>query len=143
MSKKSAIIVDLDGTLALHNGRRPYEYDKCLEDLPNAPVVALVRAMDCRVDQIIFVSGREDSCRDLTRQWILKHVSPLHQDSPLLMRLTGDYRKDAVVKREIYERLIEPEYDVLFVLDDRPSVIRMWTDIGLYVLAAGGGQNEF
>lgn len=141
MSKKSAIIVDLDGTLAIHNGRRPYEYHKCDTDLPNAPVVALVRAMDCRVDEIIFLSGREDSCYDLTRAWICKHVSPLHVDSPLFMRATGDYRKDALVKREIYEEQIAPEYDVLFVLDDRDQVVNMWREkLGLTCLQVAPGN---
>jgi predicted kinase len=33
-----AIICDLDGTLALHNGRNPYDASTCDEDLVNMPV---------------------------------------------------------------------------------------------------------
>lgn len=38
-----AIICDLDGTLALLNGRSPFDASKCNQDLPNIPVVNMVK----------------------------------------------------------------------------------------------------
>jgi hypothetical protein len=60
--KESAIICDLDGTVALMKGKRtPYEYAKCFNDAPNSIVieslVALSKAFNC---QIIFVTAREN-----------------------------------------------------------------------------------
>jgi hypothetical protein len=56
------------------------------------------------------------------------------------MRKYGDYRKDYVVKREIYEQLIAPDYDILCVLDDRNSVVDMWREIGLTCLQVAPGD---
>ncbi|MGH7203736.1 MAG: AAA family ATPase, partial [Candidatus Levyibacteriota bacterium] len=43
-----------------------------------------------------------------------------------------DFRKDAVVKKELYETHISGKYEVLFVLDDRDQVVEMWRkDLGL------------
>jgi hypothetical protein len=42
------VIVDIDGTVALMNGRGPYEGEKCDTDIPNTPVVELVRDLHQR-----------------------------------------------------------------------------------------------
>ena len=146
-SKPTAIICDLDGTLAIHDGRRPYEYEKCDTDLVNEPVLFVLDALyysAASIDAILFVSGREDSCYALTERWLKDRCHFIvNGEIRLFMRKSKDYRKDYVIKEEIYREHIEPDYDVLFCLDDRPSVIRMWLSLGVYVLAAGGGQREF
>jgi hypothetical protein len=66
-----AVIVDLDGTLCKMNDRSPYEYDLVDTDLPNEPVVNLVEnLLRTRQYKIIFLSGRPDSCRNKTIDWI-------------------------------------------------------------------------
>jgi hypothetical protein len=50
------------------------------------------------------------------------------------MRNTGDKRSDVIVKKEMYEALVKGQYNVLAVFDDRPKVIRMWKDEGLFVM---------
>ena len=59
----TAVLCDLDGTLAIHNGRGPYEIDKCETDLVNRPVAdsLLVHA---RGDRIILLSGRQSEYRE-------------------------------------------------------------------------------
>ena len=42
------------------------------------------------------------------------------------MRLTGDFRKDSIVKREIYETHVQDNYFIEFVIDDRQQVVDMW-----------------
>jgi hypothetical protein len=142
MNKRSAIICDLDGTLAIHNGRKPYEYDKCDTDLPNEPVLEILLCMrlapGSKVEEVVFVSGREDSCREKTAAWITWHVGIA--DPLLFMRKSGDYRKDDVVKEEIYRAHIEPFYDVLFVLDDRTRVVQAWRRLGLTCLQVADGD---
>ena len=48
------------------------------------------------------------------------------------MRAAGDNRKDAIVKRELYQRAVAGVYSIAFVLDDRNQVVDMWRkDLGL------------
>ena len=61
----------------------------------------------------------------------------------LIMRAAGDMRKDSIVKAELFFEHIEPNYNVMMVIDDRPQVIRMWTDIGLDVINVGNYYEEF
>ena len=70
--KKKAIIVDIDGTLALMNGKRtPFEWDKVYEDDPNLWVISIVKAYLYGNDvKLILLSGRSDECRELVRKFL-------------------------------------------------------------------------
>jgi predicted kinase len=131
----AAIIVDLDGTLAVHQGRSPYDYSKVLTDRVNDTVYEAMMDFAKRDDEsdptIIFLSGRPDSCRDDTLKWLTSKVGSWTKSAPLLMRKAGDDRADYVVKYEIFEREIRDKYDVRLVLDDRDQVVDMWRAIGL------------
>lgn len=137
-----AIIIDVDGTLALMNGRSPYEYDKCDTDLPNWPVVEtvndLMEANRTRERRFLFVSGREDSVYRKTLGWLNDHL--IAYPDGLYMRQEGDHRKDYVVKREIYESRIKSQYNVEFVIDDRKQVVDMWRSLGLTVFQVAEGD---
>ena len=63
--------------------------------------------------------------------------------SALFMRAPGDMRKDTIVKEEIFWRDIADNFNVQFVVDDRPSVCRMWRELGLKVLQVGNPHIEF
>jgi hypothetical protein len=128
----SVWIVDLDGTCALNNGRGYYEYDRVGEDLPNEPVCALVGALHHYGYDIVFVTGREDSCRAATVDWIEEHILLTFD---LFMRPTGDRRPDTVVKKEIYDQHLK-DMTITGVLEDRPRVVQMWRDLGLMCLQA-------
>lgn len=137
--KLQIVIVDIDGTLAIHNGRSPYEFFKLDTDLPNQPVIEVVRALHDAGYGIIYLSGREEKYRVQTARWLATHVV-VPANISLLMRLTGDYRADDVIKREIYYHYIEPYYGVLCVLDDRNRVVEMWRKLGLTVLQVADGD---
>jgi hypothetical protein len=128
-----AILCDLDGTLALIGDRSPYDRTgRCIEDQPSAPVVRLVRMEAARGTTIVLMSGREEIVRDATERWLALHDIPWDD---LWMRATDDRRRDAIVKRELYDRHVAGRYRVAYVIDDRPQVVRMWRDtLGLYVL---------
>lgn len=132
-----AVIVDIDGTLALHNGRSPYDLSRCSDDLPNRGVIAAVQAAAADGLQVIYCSGREDSARDVTAEWITRHVGV---SGPLYMRAADDKRKDAVVKRELFDTHIRDRFDVLYVLDDRQQVVDMWRALGLTVFQVAKGD---
>ena len=44
---------------------------------------------------------------------------------------SGNMLPDWYVKERIYRGHIEPEYEVLFVLDDRDSVVAQWRKMGV------------
>lgn len=135
----SALIVDVDGTLALNEaGRSPYDYSRVAEDTPNAPVVDVVRSFHDAGDKILVISGRDDECAPQTRGWLELHNVPFDE---LIMRATGDTRRDSVVKKEIFENHVRDRYNVRFVLDDRTQVVQeCWRPLGLTCFQVADGN---
>lgn len=128
--KPPALICDMDGTLAYIGDRGVYEHEKALDDHLNGPVSRLLYLYaEFAAYTIIVVTGRTAAHRSVTESWLRKHQVPYDF---LFTRADGDNRKDAVVKRELYEQHIGPYYAVDFVLDDRDSVVEMWRkELGL------------
>ena len=118
-----AIICDLDGTLALMNGRNPFDATKCDEDEINNPVANVLRNYKKLGYEILLVSGREDRYKEPTLRFLQKHE--IEYDD-LIMRKTKDSRKDSIIKTEIYNEFIKDKYFVEFVLDDRNQVVDTW-----------------
>jgi predicted kinase len=118
-----AIICDLDGTLALMGNRDPYDATHSDEDAINAPVANVLKALAKEEYCVLLVSGREERFREPTLRFLDKYEIPY---SHLWMRPTKDFRKDAVIKREIFEREIAGKFFIDFVLDDRDQVVDMW-----------------
>jgi len=133
-----AVLVDIDGTVALMNGRSPYDMRRVGEDMPNRPVIIAVRAMHAFGHHIVFCSGRTDDSRAATETWLARHVGVPYE--ALFMRETGDTRQDAVVKGEIFEREIRHRWRVTGVFDDRAQVVRMWRALGLTVFQVAEGN---
>lgn len=118
-----AILCDIDGTLALINGRSPYDESLCEQDLLHEPVARLVRQYHRIGYEVLLLSGRKDSCREQTLNWLAKYEIPFQH---LWMRRHDDARKDALVKQEIYEQHIQGKYFIEFMLDDRDQVVELW-----------------
>lgn len=136
--KPPAVIFDRDGTLAAVD-RRFVTGDKpdwegfnasLTFDAPVPVIAALFHSIRPGVVKIV-TTGRTDNLRPRMLDWFHKH--DLVPDL-LLMRRTGDQRKDSLVKREIFQNRIEPFFDVKFVVDDRPQVCDGWRDLGLPLL---------
>lgn len=130
-----AIIVDIDGTLALRGDRSPYDWKKVGDDSLNVPVFKLIDSL-CEYRRIL-VSGRDEMCRGETERWLMKHgiwYTDLH------MRKTMDQRKDSIVKQEIYEQHIKDKYEIAYVIDDRNQVVAMWRSLGLTCLQVAEGN---
>ena len=118
-----AVICDLDGTLSLLNGRDPYNAATCDNDLLNEPVAAALKMAKQQGYQVILLSGREGKFREPTVRFLDKHQ--IGYDL-LLMRTSNDFRKDNIIKRELFESEIQGKYFVEFLLDDRNQVVDMW-----------------
>ena len=138
VAKPSAVIVDIDGTLAIITDRSPYSHKGVLKDKPNAPVIAVARALAQAGHTLVIVSGRSELAREDTELWLARHLG-VPFEGPF-MRPTGDDRRDEAIKREIYDREIAPRFDVLCVLDDRDQVVRMWRALGLVCLQVAPGD---
>jgi predicted kinase len=136
--KPSAVIVDIDGTVALMASRTPFKWHKVGTDRPNTPVIGLVRDLAAAGETIIFCSGRDTVCRAETETWLAEHVRVPY--AQLLMRAAGDNRKDTVVKAEIFDRHLRDQYAIRLVLDDRDVVVRTWRNLGLTVLQVADGD---
>lgn len=137
-AKPTAVIVDIDGTLALLGKRNPYSTRGVGEDAPNEPVIEVVRALHDRGHTIVVVSGRDESALRETEAWL-----GFHLDVPIVgpyLRKRGDGRKDAAIKKEVYQQRIEPRFDVVCVLDDRDQTVRMWRRLGLTCLQVAYGD---
>lgn len=136
-SLASAIIVNIDGTVAIKGPRSPYDYTKVHLDTPNSPVVNLVRRYS-KDHCILFVSGREDSCRNETVAWLKANDIPM---GFLFMRKAGDKRRGSIVKREVYENEIKGGWNISFVLDDRDQVVEeCWRSLGLPTFQVNEGN---
>lgn len=135
----NAVIVDLDGTLALHNGRSPYDFAKCETDLVNESIKHIVNTY-ANTHIILIVSGRDDWCKPHCERWLKEHQVRFDE---IIMRVTGDKRSDDIVKEEIYNNQIRDKYNIRFVLDDRLRVVRKWFQLGLCVLRVGDPDANF
>lgn len=139
--KQQAVIFDRDGTLAscqrhlVADGESDWgEFNAWIPFDAVVPEVAvLFQILRQNTGMALIVTtGRTDNFRYQMSAWLDKYeLTP----DRLYMRRNGDRRVDSTVKQEIYERWIEPEFDVKLVVDDRPQVVEMWRSIGLPVIA--------
>lgn len=128
--KANAIIVDLDGTLALFEGIRTWQEQKRVGEDKLRASAALITNLykESGRGDVIIVTGRDASCIKETEYWLQKHH--ISYDA-LFMRDEADTRHDIAYKKEVYENQILPHYTIEFVLDDRNSVVEMWRELGL------------
>lgn len=146
-TKKKAIIVDLDGTLCdvnhrVHHVKGHKKNWKAFNELMvhdelNHWCFELMEGMQAKGYKILFVTGRGEAYREHTEAWLFKHQVRYEY---LYMRALIDYREDSDVKEEIYRNLIEPHYQVLFVIDDRDSVVTRWRELDLTCLQCAPGN---
>jgi hypothetical protein len=140
MNLEKVIICDIDGTLALLGNRNRFD-PTTGDDLLNYPIANILQIYDNQTIfpiKLILVTGREEKYRNFTEEWL--HKNNVDHYILLLMRKTGDFRKDFIIKKELYEKHIKGKYDVLFVLEDRDQVVKMWRDEGLTCLQVAYGN---
>lgn len=137
----NCVIFDMDGTLAdvrhrLHHIRKsPPDWQAFFDGCVNDPGHQYVKELYWMVNEsenappIFICSGRPDSHRQETEQWLESHF--IQDYHALLMRKDGDRRPDVVVKREMLEAIRGQGFEPMFAVDDRPSVVEMWRAEGV------------
>ena len=114
---------DLDGTLAHTNGKRsPYDASKYhVDDVDEAiAYVGVALRVATRADELIILTGREETYRAECEVWLYKHGIAYDR---LIMRPEGDTRNDAVVKSDLWDEHIDGKFNVLMHFDDRRRVV--------------------
>ncbi len=129
LTKPTAIICDLDGTLAEAGDRNLYDRDYENDHIVPA-VCETIYALQQQGHHLIFVSGRKSKYEASTREFLQKCGISNYK---LFMREEGDLRKDSIVKMELFNSHIRDNYNVLCCFDDRLSVIEdCWDKLGIF-----------
>lgn len=125
------IIFDLDGTMAHMNGRSAYDWNRVKEDSIDIPVADSYMTTNY-VDGVeaIICTGRDGVCEDLCKEWLYENKLP--QPKEFHIRKQGDMRPDWVVKEEMW-RDISTRYNILYLVDDRNSIVDRSRSLGLKV----------
>ena len=165
-------IFDIDGTLMDIDHRRHFVEGETKDwksfianikyDIPNPPVADVMRNLTNYDNNIFFLTGRSEAQRDITIQQIedcgYNHQNQgdlrpkddtyrinYHYSEILLMRPDDDYRPDAELKSDLFDKLvgmeeitIRPDETVIF--DDRQSVVDMWRARGLTCFQVAEGD---
>lgn len=139
----AAIVCDLDGTLALHVKRGPYDTSKLETDALNIAVAETLFKYWMQGVKIILLSGRSEvdesgfDVRAATIRWLrAKRVNFDH----LFMRAEGDTRPDYLVKYELFKNHVEPDFWVNFVMDDRDQCVALWRQFKLATFQVNEGS---
>ena len=140
-SKPLALLVDIDGTLAKHVARSPYDYSRVLtDDLHQHISDLLFKYSNYDGYHIILMSGRPDInyVRKDTEQWLHSFGVPF---DALLMRPADMLKEnDADVKQYLFDTHVRNNYWVEFMLDDRNRVVRRMRKLGIPVLQVADGN---
>lgn len=130
MTRRKAQILDLDGTLVDVRTIRHLIQTKGYDAFhmasatcpPNDHVVEAVRkSHDEGLVNLVF-TGRMERHRALSIAWLGRHRVPY---AHMWMRHEGDYRKDFVVKKQMFDDASQT-YDIVHAWDDRPDIIDLW-----------------
>jgi FMN phosphatase YigB (HAD superfamily) len=144
------VIFDLDGTLSDDSHREHHirnhpqnweEYNKHqLLDPPNIAITKMFEVfLHSKSIKPVIITGRTERYRNKTVEWIKKHINLGDSFPDLFMKHNDDFRTGHFFKRETVEKLMI-NHDVLFVVDDRDSAVKMWRDEGFTCLQCRYGD---
>lgn len=140
-NKPAAIIVDIDGTIADHDGvRNPYDTSRYHLDNVHWDVVDTIDSLsDAWGAKVILMTGRDEEFRVETAKWLLD--KGIHFNY-LFMRPTmkGNKIEDSQIKLALFDQHVRNEFHVMAVFDDRQRVVDMWRSLGLRVFQVAPGD---
>lgn len=136
MSKRDAIIVDIDGTLSdlsnrihhISNGKRDFDafFAECHQDACKDYVKFMCNTYG---GIVILLTGRYEELRKKTKKWLLENNIMYNY---LYMKPDSmKYVKDTVFKKEMYLDVISRSFSIKYAIDDRDEVLEMWSSIGI------------
>jgi hypothetical protein len=135
------VIIDIDNTLSIandrfklaekENGKTDWDFvhapENLIKDKPNLPMIELAKNYKQIGFEVIILTGRPESTRNITKEWLQKYNIPYNK---LYMRSWEDnFLKAPDFKRKIYETKIKE--DVFCAYDDDQRIIDVWVELGI------------
>jgi len=135
------VIIDIDNTLSNANdrfklaekeiGQTDWDFvhapENLIKDKPNLPMIELAKNYKENGFEVIILTGRPESTRNITKEWLQKYNIPYDK---LYMRSWEDnFLKAPIFKRKIYETEIKE--NVFCAYDDDQRIIDVWVDLGI------------
>lgn len=163
---KNLIFREDDNNIDLRHGWKPNWkafYEACDEDEPILPVIQFFNHLWAKrtgdLDVMIW-SGRCESIRGKTEQWIDKNLECGETWPVIQMRPIGDSTPDDILKERWLDEHIEMvngkrqcrhvdcnhykcTSPIDYVFEDRPEVVRMWRRRGIFVFDVNQSGKEF
>lgn len=136
---RSAVIFDMDGTLADVSGIRHHveggpennhkkDFETFHAESVNSPandhVVNHAQMAKMLGHDVIVVTARDAKWRNHTAMWLAQNRVP---SDAMYMRAAGDRRPDYEVKKDILGR-ISKSWNVVHAVDDNPNVLKLWQE---------------
>jgi len=125
---EDVVIFDMDGTLAHMRRRGPFDWMRVDEDDCDEIVREILLDHKAAGKKIIILTGRDGTALQKTKDWLEFYEIPFDH---IFIRKAGDYRKDSVIKKEIYENELKGKFNIVCIYDDRDQVVKMWRDMGI------------
>lgn len=148
------VIFDLDGTIALIDDRRKiatkpdgkinwdvfFNPDNISFDLPNLPVIQVLKMFKQQGFKIVILSGRLDNTKDATKRWLVLNGVPF--DVLQMRPNTNNFKfvPDDDLKQHWLDTMFTDKNDIFAVFDDRQKVVDMWRSNGLTCFQVADGN---
>ena len=149
-------VFDIDNTLAnvhhrwdhLRNGKKEWDafFSKQHLDEPYQPVLDVLHALasDRVGDEIIVVTGRDERFREVSLEWLNRHVEWFSNDK-LYMRPAGNREDDDTLKVKIIKNWLQrhPNYKMGGIFEDRHRIIDAFRNEGWYTFECNQERLEY
>ena len=136
---KNIILCDIDGTVANNDHRQHFlegkkDWDGFFnaldKDQPIYPIIDKIIEENKSGKEIIFLTGRPERYKDLTKTWQKKYFT---FDIRILMRGDNNQRNKIITKKEIFIANFKRN-EIDLVIDNDEELIKMWESFGLSTL---------
>ena len=97
---------------------------------PSSESFVYLNNMMLKMFDIVIITGRKEKGREATKQWL---NSENVYYTKLIMRADDDNRPAEFVKKDFLQDVKE-DYDILFAVDDKPEINKMYKDEGVLCL---------
>jgi hypothetical protein len=113
-----------------------------VHDAVHRAEATIARALAACGVRIVYLTGRPEYWRSMTREWLRVNDLPCGDNTLLFMRSDVDSRPTYMYKSEMVEHICAtlPRDQLLFAMDDSDEVIAMYRELG--ITAIQPRQNE-
>lgn len=135
------VIIDIDNTLSnatdrfklaeKEKGQTDWDFvhapENLIKDKPNLPMIELAKNYKENGFEVIILTGRPESTRNITKEWLQKYN--ISYDKLYMRSWEDNFLKAPDFKRKIYETEIKE--NVFCAYDDDQRIIDVWVDLGI------------